>query len=158
MPRDPALKPYRIALYCVYGAACAVLFLQLVRSVVGDLYGRRRDAVVQQSPTACLEDVERLYGQLSARAMQPAPGGLEGGALAREWDAWSRRWQDEVDRVSERCGSGSVNEPGSRALADALDGIEELRRRLERSGADASEEARRVKDALTQARNELKVR
>jgi len=99
VPRDPALKPYRIALYCVYGAACAVLFLQLVRSVVGDLYGRRRDAVVQQSPTACLEDVERLYGQLSARAMQPAPGGLEGGALAREWDAWSRRWQDEVDRV-----------------------------------------------------------
>jgi len=158
VPRDPALKPYRIAMYCVYGAACAGLFLQLVRSVVGDLYGRRRDAVVQQSPTACLEDVERLYGQLSARAMQPAPGGLEGGALAREWDAWSRRWQDEVDRVSERCGSGSVNTPGSRALADALDGIEELRRRLERSGADASEEARRVKDALSQARNELKVR
>ena len=158
MPRDPALKSYRIAMYCIYGAACAVLFLQLLRSVVGDLYGRRRDAVVQQSPTACLDDIERLFGQLSARAVQPAPGGLEGGALGREWDAWSRQWQDEVDRVSERCGSGSVNEPGSRPLADALDGIEELRRRLERSGADASEEARRVKDALSQARNELKVR
>jgi len=158
VPRDPALKPYRIAMYCIYGAACGVLFLQLVRSVVSDLYGRRRDAVVQQGPTACLDDVERLYGQLSARAVQPAPGGLEGGALAREWDAWSRRWQDEVDRVSERCGSGSANEPGSKALADALDGIEELRRRLERSGADAAEEARRVKDALAQARNEMKVR
>jgi len=158
VPRDPALKPYRIALYCIYGAACAALFVQLVRSVVGDLYGRRLDAATQQSPTACLEDVERLYGQISARAVQPAPGGLEGGALAREWDAWSRRWQDEVDRVSQRCRLGSGSEPGSRALADALDGIEELRRRLERSGADAAEEARRVKDALAQARSELKVR
>jgi hypothetical protein len=158
VPRDPALKPYRIALYCIYGVACGALFVQLVRSVVSDLYGRRRDDVVQQSPTACLEDVERLYGQISARAVQPAPGGLEGGALAREWDAWSRRWQDEVDRVSLRCQLGSDSEPGSRALADALDGIEELRRRLERSGADAAEEARRVKDALAQARSELKVR
>ena len=45
-----------------------------------------------------------------------------------------------------------------RALAEALDGIEELRRRLSRSGADAAEEARRVKDALAQARRELKAR
>ena len=158
MPRYPPLKPYRIAMYCLYGAFCAALFFQLVRSVVSDLYGRRNDAAARQSPTACLEDIERLYGQISARAVQPAPGGLEGGALVREWDDWSRRWQDEVDRVSARCRLGSENEPGSRALGDALDGIEELRRRLERSGADAAEEARRVKDALSQARNELKVR
>ena len=144
-------------MYCIYGALCGALFVQLVRSVVSDLYGKR-EAGAQQSPMACLEDIERLYGQISARAVQPAPGGLEGGALVREWDAWSRRWQDEVDRVSERCRLGSDSEPGSRALGDALDGIEELRRRLERSGADAAEEARRVKDALAQARRELKAR
>jgi hypothetical protein len=73
VPRDPALKPYRIAMYAIYGAICAVLFFQLVRSVVGDLYGRPRDAGVQETPTDCLDDVERLYGQISARALQPAP-------------------------------------------------------------------------------------
>jgi len=157
VPRDPALKPYRIAVYVVYGAACALLVLQLVRSVVGDLYGRRPPEGPQQTPIACLEDVERLYGQLSSRAVQPAPGGLEGGALAREWDAWSRRWEDELDRLNERCRPESGGN-GSRALSDALDGIEELRRRLSRSGSDAAEDARRVKDALAQARRELKER
>jgi hypothetical protein len=158
VPRDPALKLYRIAMYCAYGALCAFLFAQILRSVIGDLYGRRAEAATQQGPTACLDDVERLYGQISSRAVQPAPGGLEGGALAREWDDWSRRWEEEVDRVNQRCGLGSGSEPGSRALREALDGIEELRRRLYRSGADAAEEARRVKDALAQARRELKVR
>jgi hypothetical protein len=158
VPRDPALKPYRIALYCLYGAVCMFLFAQLLRSVVGDLYGRRSAEATEQTPTACLEDIERLYGQISSRAVQPAPGGLEGGALAREWDAWSRRWEDDLDRVGERCRHGFSGEPGSQALAEALDGIEEIRRRLSRSGADAAEEARRVKDALAQARRELKGR
>jgi hypothetical protein len=158
VPRDPALKPYRIAMYFIYGVACTFLFVQIVRSVVGDLYGRRLETAAEQSLTACLEDIERLYGQISARAVQPAPMGLEGGALAREWDAWSRRWEDEVDRVSRRCRLGSGAEPGSRALAEALDGIEELRRRLSRSGAESAEEARRVKEALAQARRELKAR
>jgi len=158
VPRDPALKPYRIAMYCAYGALCAVLFLQLIRSVVGDLYGHRREATAQQNPTACLDDVERLYAQISARAVQPAPGGLEGGALAREWDAWSRRWEDDLDSVSQRCRLDSSGDAAARALSAALDGIEELRRVLSRSGADAAEEARRVKEALAQARRELKGR
>jgi hypothetical protein len=158
VPRDPALKPYRIAMYCAFGAVCLFLFEQILRSVVGDLYGHRPDTAAQQSPTACLDDVERLYAQLSARAVQPAPGGLEGGALARDWDEWTRRWEDEVDRVSQHCSLGSSSDPASRALAEALDAIEELRRRLSRSGAEASEEARRVKEALNQARRELKVR
>jgi hypothetical protein len=158
VPRDPALKPYRIAMYCAYGAFCAFLFFQLVRSVVGDLYGRRPAATAQQNATACLDDVERLYAQISARAVQPAPGGLEGGALAREWDAWSRRWEDELDLVSNRCRPGSGSDAALRALSEALDSIEELRRRLFRSGADAAEEARRVKEALAQARRQLKVR
>lgn len=158
MPRDPALKPYRIAMYCAYGAFCAFLFSQLVRSVVGDLYGRRPAVSAEQNATACLDDVERLYAQISARAVQPAPGGLEGGALAREWDAWSRRWEDEVDLVSTRCRLGSGSDAAMRALAEALDGIEELRRQLSRSGADVAEEARRVKEALAQARRELKAR
>src|SRR5437867_300593 len=125
-------------MYCAYGAVCAVLFLQLIRSVVGDLYGHRREATAQQNPTACLDDVERLYAQISARAVQPAPGGLEGGALAREWDAWARRWEDDLDSVSQRCRLDSSGDAAARALSDALDGIEELRRLLSRSGADGA--------------------
>jgi len=86
------------------------------------------------------------------------PGGLEGGALAREWDAWARRWEDDLDSVSQRCRLDSSGDAAARALSDALDGIEELRRLLSRSGADAAEEARKVKEALAQARRELKGR
>ncbi len=156
MPRDPALKPYRIAVYCVYALVCGVLFVQLLRSVMGDLYGRRPfSEAPAATPTACLEDVERLYAQLSARAVQPAPGGLESNELAREWDSWARRWEDEVDRVQQRCQLSSATDPARRSLADALENIEELRRRLSRSGEDAAEDARSVKESLAAARREL---
>lgn len=155
MPRDPAYRRYRVALYCVYGVICGAFFVQLVRSVMGDVYGRRGAVGQQQSPSACLDDVERLYAQISARAVQAAPGGLGGDALSREWDAWSRRWEDDVERVGERCRIGG---PAGKALADALDGVEELRRRLSRSGEDAAEDARRVKEALAVARREIKLR
>lgn len=155
MARDPALKPYRIAIYCLYGGFCAVLFVQLLRSVIGDLYGKRPPSAAQASPTACLEDVQRLYDQLSARAVQPAPGGLESDALAREWDSWSRRWEDEVASVSARCRLDSPADAAAQSLADALESIEDLRRRLSRSGEDASEDARRVKDALADAKKQL---
>ena len=138
-------------MYSLFGVTCSFLFVLLLRSVVGDMYGRRPAAHRAAEPDrACLEDIERLYAQISARAVQPAPGGLEGGALAREWDEWTRRWEDEVDRVSHRCALGPGNDRGvARSLAEALDGVEELRRRLSRSGAEAAEEARRVKEALT---------
>ena len=156
--RDPTLRTYRIALYSIFGAFCAVLFFLLVRSVASDLYGHVPPAVPPASATACLEDVDRLYAQLSARAVQPAPGGLEGGSLAREWDQWSRRWEDEVAGVSERCSLDSPSEPALRALAEALEGIEELRRRLSRSGEEASSDARGVKEAIAQARKALRIR
>jgi hypothetical protein len=155
--RDPALRPYRLSVYVLYGLACAFLFTQLVRSVMGDLYGQRPSELPQESATACLDDVERLYAELSARAVQPAPLGLESDALSREWDAWSRRWENEVESVADRCHLDS-NEPGRRALSGALDGLEELRRRLSRSGEDAAAEARRVKESLAEARRQLKIK
>ncbi len=155
MARDPALRPYRIAVYVVYGLFCAVFFALLLRSIVGDLYGHRPSGVAPESPTACLEELERLYNELSARAVQPAPRGLESGALAREWDSWSRRWEDDIERVSLRCPLES--DPAAAALADALDGIEELRRRLSRTGEETAEDARRVKESLAQARKALGV-
>ena len=132
-----------------------MLFVQLLRSVASDIYGHPPPALPQASATACLEDVDRLYAQLSARAVQPAPGGLEGGSLAREWDLWTRRWEDEVARVSARCKLDEGGDPALRQLAAAVDGLEELRRDLSRSGESASAEARQVKDSLAQARKLL---
>jgi hypothetical protein len=158
VPRDPALKPYRVFVYSVYGMMCFVLFAQLIRSVVGDLYGGRAATAAQQSEAACLDDLQRLYAQLSARATEPAPRSLESGQLAREWDTWSRRWEDDVAAVSSRCRLDSPGSPASRSMADALDGIEALRRRLARSGEETSEEARQVKEALDAAKAQLKLR
>ena len=150
-PRPPELKRYRVGVYLAYGSFCALLFFLLFRSVIGDLYGKRRAAGPQQTPRACLEDIDRLYGQLSARAVQPAPRGLGEGGLAREWDQWSRRWEDDVATVSARCRLDAPASPAQKHLAEALDGIEELRRRLARSGEDAAEDARRVRESITAA-------
>jgi hypothetical protein len=153
--RDPALRPYRIFVYGVYGLVCLFLFVQLLRSVVGDLYGHHPGDVPQESPTTCLEEMERLYGELSARAVQPAPRGLESGALSREWDAWSRRWEEDIEGLSRRCRLEDAADPASASLADALEGIEDIRRRLERTGEDAAGDARRVKEAFATARKQL---
>jgi hypothetical protein len=156
--RDPATRPYRIAMYVVYAAVAGLLFFQLVRSVVSDLYGRAPRAEPVQTPLACLEDVDRLYSQLAARAVQPAPLGLEAGALSREWDAWTRRWEDDVARVRERCSLDDASDPPRQHLARAVSGLEELRRELSRNGEDASNEARSVKNELAAARSDLRAR
>jgi hypothetical protein len=153
--RDPTLRPYRVALYVVFGAFCAVLFLQLLRSVASDIYGHPPPAAPQASATACLEDVDRLYAELAARAIQPAPGGLEGGSLAREWDLWTRRWEAEVARVSSLCELDNARDPARRQLATAVDALEELRRDLALSGESTAGQARQVKEALTAARQLL---
>jgi hypothetical protein len=144
-----------VALYIAYGAFCAVLFVQLLRSVASDIYGHPPPALPQASATACLEDVDRLYAQLSARAVQPAPGGLEGGALGREWDQWTRRWEADVASVSSRCDLDNPKDAPHRLLATAVDALEDLRRDLALSGESTAGQARQVKDALAEARQLL---
>jgi hypothetical protein len=150
--------PYRVAVYAAYGLVATMLFVQLIRSVASDLYGRSAPVGPPKTPLACLEDVDRLYAQLSARAVQPAPGGLESGDVSREWDDWTRRWEGEVEQVSDRCGLSDADDAPGRALARAVDGLEALRRGLSRSGEDAASEAREVKDALDAARAQLKAK
>ena len=156
--RDPAFLPYRVGTYVVFGVFTALLFFQLVRSVASDLYGRPPPAGPPKTPLACVEEVDRLYAQLSARAVQPAPGGLESGAVAREWDDWTRRWEEDLDQVSDRCGLSNPVDATGRALSQAVDGLEALRGELSRSGADAADEARQVKDALAAARSQLQTK
>lgn len=159
-PRPLELRPYRIAVYAAFGVVCGVLFLQLIRSVVGDLYGGSvvslSPKVKTSTPMGCLEDVQRLYAQVAARAVQASPGGLTEGALSVEFDVWSRRFEAEVEAVSTGCGLADATEPALQEVAEALDALEELRRVLSHSGQDATREASRVRDHLAAAREQLK--
>ena len=154
-PRPPELRPYRIAVYAAFGVTCAVLFFQLIRSVVSDLYGRPAVASAQRPPStpmACLEDLERLSRELAARAVMPTPPGLDQGSQAREWDLWARRWEAEIEAVSTSCDLSSAKDPVLADLAAAIEALEDLRRELREQ---TSERARRVRDALGAARDKL---
>lgn len=157
-PRPPELRPYRIAIYVAYGVIVGFLGVLLIRSVVGDLFGRARPGAPKVTAAACLDEMERLFGALAARAVHPAPGGLDSDALAREWDRWSRRWEDDVARVSARCHLDAPADPATAHLATALDGLENLRRALTSSSDEASREARRIREALGAARRSLGLR
>lgn len=157
-PRPLELRPYRFFVYGVFGALCGFMFFVLLRSVIGDLYGHSPAAPPAQTPTACLDDVDRLYGEISARAVAPAPRGFDSDALAREWDLWSRRWEGEVATVTQRCQLDDAKDPALVQLGSALEALEELRRNLARSGEEEASATRRVHDALASARELLKLR
>jgi len=156
--RPPELRPYRTFVYVLFAIFCAALGVQLVRSVTSDVFAREfPDGGTRPSTApACLEDLERLYALLSARAVLPSPGGLDDEKLARDWDLWVRRWEADVAEVSRRCMLDQAPDEPRRDLAVALDGLENLRRALSTSGAESGKEARRVKDALAAARAALK--
>ena len=151
MPRPPEYRPYRVAVYLIFGAFSALLGFQLIRSVTADLFGRapRRDQPA--TAAACLDDLERLYASLSPGAVQPAPG-AESPALDR--DGWARRWEDDVAGVRERCNLEAPADAAHLSLAEALDGLEDLRR----NQADSGGQARRVRDSLAAARRSLGLR
>ncbi len=155
--RPKELQPYRIFMYVVYSVIAAAASLLILRSVVKDLFARARPGqAAPATAAACLGDVERLSGSLSARAAQPTPLGLATEALSLEWDQWSRGWEDDLAAVSARCTLGPEDAATSAHLAAALEGLEELRRGLLRSGLEAGADSRRVKAELAAARASLR--
>jgi hypothetical protein len=149
--RDPSLRPYRIAVYVAYSVIALVSCTLIFRSVVTDLFGRGPQAQARPAtPAACLDDADRLFAAISARAAQPAPRGLDSEALALEWDRWSRRWEDDLAEATSRC--GRAEGPARDHLSTALDDLENLRREIGRSGQETSAAALRVKDELAAAR------
>jgi hypothetical protein len=156
--RPPELIAYRLSVYAAYGLVCALLFGLLFRSIFGDLYPGGTPSLPEAapaSPASCPEDVDRLYGQLAARAVQPAARGLDHGLLATEWDQWIRRWETQVSSVSARCGLDHAQGGSASELARALDSLEDLRRELSRCGEQSAEEVARIRDALAAARAHL---
>jgi hypothetical protein len=145
-----------MGVYAAFIVFCAVFGYALVGSIARDVFGQRMadGAPRASNDMACVDDVNRLFALLAARAIQPAPRGVDESA-ALEWDRWSRRWEDDLAEVSSRCRLDAPSGPARRHLAEALDGLENLRREVDRSGTEAGNELRRVRDALTAARAAL---
>lgn len=150
--RPPEYRPFRIALYVLYGVVVTLLCGLLLRGVIADLYLRPLKAGIEPRPPArvCVEDLDRLYRQLAAR-LGGAPALPLGNAEAaqRELDAWERAWDDDVNAFGARCTGTSA------AIDVALERIEDLRRHLARCGDEGRDGDAEVRLSLELARREV---
>lgn len=107
-PRDPRLRPYRLALWLAYFGAIAVLGTLFVVSVVRELRGRPRQPVPSGAiPTrsalrGCLADLDGLYREQNQRAWALGTD-FEGPDPLATWTAWAPGWQQRLEDVADRC-------------------------------------------------------
>ncbi len=107
-PRDPRLRPYRIAAWTVYFGIIVVLGGLIVGSIVRNLRGRpRHPAAAGALPTraslrVCMTDIETLYREQNQQAWALGTEFEATNALGA-WNEWSARWEQRVDDVSDRC-------------------------------------------------------
>ncbi len=109
-PRDPRLRPYRLAAWILYFSAIAVAVGLLLASVVRTLRARpRREAPVATSalPTraalrVCMDDLDALYHEQNERAWSLASR-FEGVSPLATWTDWAPRWEERVGDLSDRC-------------------------------------------------------
>ena len=125
--RDPRLKPYRFAMWVVYFAVALLGIGLTIASVAGHLRGPRRPTPAAALPTRaalrlCLVDLEALYREQNQRAWALGTE-FEGPDPLATWSAWARKWEAQVEDLSERC------------RLDAPDRGEGYRERAEMAGA-----------------------
>ncbi len=166
MARDPRYRPYRFALWAFYFALIAISSGAVVVSVVRNLRGPHRPPATGALPTraamrVCLTELEGLAREQNARAWRLGEEVGHGDAIAR-WNGWSRDWEQRVGDLSDRCrlDAGGPEPEGFAArdeLARARDALLALHRayraQVNRFGQDDEDLARRVADALREARD-----
>jgi hypothetical protein len=106
-PRDPRLRPFRIALWIVYLTVVGVAVGLTIRSVVKHLRGPHRPAAQGVLPTraalrVCVTELEGLHREQNERAWRLGADIGEEDAVAR-WRTWSREWEQRVDDLADRC-------------------------------------------------------
>ena len=107
-PRDPRLRPYRLAMWIAYFAVIAVTGTFFLASVLRDLRGRpRQPAPAGAIPTrsalrACLVDLEGLYREQNERAWALGTE-FEGPDPLATWTAWAPKWLERVEDLADRC-------------------------------------------------------
>jgi hypothetical protein len=161
-PRDPRLRPYRVALWVIYFGAIVLGVGLMVASVARNLRGPSRpDARSGALPTraalrVCLSDLEVLYREQNQRAWTLAREIGEEGALA-SFDAWSRDWERRVHDLGDRChldGSGEAMKQERAELARARDALVSLHRAYRAQvNRFAQEQGELVEEAVAALRN-----
>jgi hypothetical protein len=164
-PRDPQLRPFRVALWIVYLTVVGVAVGLTIRSVVKHLRGPHRPAAVGALPTraavrVCVKELDALHREQNERAWRLGDDVGHGDAVTR-WQLWAREWEQRVDDLSDRCrldaddpdpqGFGGRNE-----LAAARDAVLALHRayaaQVNRFAQEEAELARAASVALDEAR------
>lgn len=105
--RDPALRPYRFAMWIVYFATTFLGVGIMTYSVARHLRGPPRPAPSRELPTRaalrlCLQDLEALYREQNQRAWALGVE-FEGKNPLGTWNDWSRKWERQVEDLGERC-------------------------------------------------------
>ncbi len=162
--RDPRYRPYRFALWVVYFLAIALSIGTVVVSVVHHLSGPHRPEARGTLPTrvtmrVCVQELEALQKEQNERAWRLA-GEVGGRDALASFDAWSRKWEQRVADLSDRCRlDASDPDPqgfGGRAeLARARDAVLELHRayraQVNRFAVEGADLARAAAEALAAA-------
>jgi hypothetical protein len=164
-PRDPRLRPFRIALWVVYLTIVTIAVGLTIRSVVQNLRGRDRPTASGALPTraafrVCVTELETLHREQNDRAWRLGSDVGEGDAIAR-WHAWARDWERRLEDLGDRChldvdAPGPEAFPGQRELASARDGVLAVHRaytaQVNRFAQEGAEVARGAAAALREAR------
>jgi hypothetical protein len=164
-PRDPRLRPFRIALWVVYLAVVAIAVGLTVRSVVKNLRGPPRAGADAMLPTratlrVCVTELEALHREQNERAWRLGSDIGEGDAVAR-WQAWARQWEQRVEDLGARChldteppdAHGFAGRPELAAARDAVLAVHRAyRAQVNRFAQDEVKLARSAAAALRDAR------
>lgn len=168
MPRDPRLRPFRIALWVVYLLVVGVSVGLTIRSIVNNLTGPHRPVGTGALPTraalrVCVNELEALHREQNDRAWRLGAEVGEGAAVER-WQAWAHEWEQRVDDLADRCRlDASIPDPqgfGGRAeLARARAAVLAVHRayaaQVNRFAQEEANLAREAERALREARAAL---
>jgi hypothetical protein len=165
-PRDPRLRPFRVALWAIYLTIVTVAVGITIRSVVANLRGPHRPSAARALPTraavrVCVTELEALHREQNERAWRLAGDVGEAEAVAR-WQAWAREWEERVDDLADRChldveGSEGRGYVGRVELASARDAVLAVHRayaaQVNRFAQEEADLARAAAAALREARS-----
>lgn len=155
--RPPEYRPYRVALYAIFLAFTLTFIGLVIRSVWMDLF--LRDPVTglvgaSPSPTACIAELETLYRKLDSRLNLPITPAAE-----RDWDTFSREFEDRLNQIEARCVNQSYETQRTDvtvAIHDAAEKLDALRLHLSRCGEEGERERLVVVQALEALRGQVR--
>lgn len=175
--RDPRLRPYRVAAWVAYFSVIAVMGVLVVGSIARNLWSRPHHTTSTGAlPTraalrVCMNDLELLFREQNQRAWALGTYLTSGDSIASwldmkgdsiaSWLEWSRKFEDRVDDLSDRCrlDETSSKEPWQNersemaAVRDALQALHRAyRTQVTRFAQEQGDLAKAAAEALANAR------